>query len=116
MLLDVEYAHSVHFIIDSDVRYMSKMIVRVRFRGPIATRMSSEVYELKADGNTILRDVLDLLIRDHQEIRDVWVSSEQMDRDALLLRNETDVGLFNGLDTKLEDGDVLTILPLVHGG
>jgi len=92
------------------------MIVEVRFRGPIAARMSSEVYEIKVVDNASLNDVLVNLIKEHREVRDVWVSSEQMDRDALLLRNEVDIGLFDGLETKLEDGDVLTVLPLVHGG
>lgn len=108
--------HSVHFIIDSDEQYLSKMIVKVRFRGPIAARMSSDVYEIKADNKASLNDVLINLIKDHQEVRDVWMSAEQMDRDALLLRNEVDIGLFDGLETNLEDGDVLIVLPLVHGG
>ncbi|MDF1537389.1 MAG: MoaD/ThiS family protein [Candidatus Thorarchaeota archaeon] len=92
------------------------MIVKVRFRGPIAARMSSDIYEIKADNNATLNDVLINLIREHEEVRDVWTSSEQMDRDTLLLRNDADIGLFDGLETKLDDGDELIILPLVHGG
>jgi molybdopterin converting factor small subunit len=34
----------------------------------------------------------------------------------MILCNEVDIGVTGGLNTILKDGDILTILPLVHGG
>ncbi|MHA1907264.1 MAG: MoaD/ThiS family protein [Candidatus Thorarchaeota archaeon] len=92
------------------------MIVKFRFRGPLATRMPSEVYEIELEDSGNLKMALELLITSHDEVKEHWQSSEQMDRETLLLRNEVDIGLLEGLGTILEDGDMLVILPLVHGG
>ena len=60
--------------------------------------------------------VLQILIEQEESVREVWDNHDRMDREALILRNEVDVGLTGGLGTILEDGDNLAILPLVHGG
>ncbi len=78
--------------------------------------MASDTYEIQVDDGTRLAEALVKLIKKYEEIHRVWESPEQMDRDTLLLRNETDIALFNGLETVLEDRDMLTVLPLVHGG
>ena len=101
---------------DSDVDFVRIMIVRVRFRGPLATRMPTEVYEIEVEKGMNLKTVLEQLISTSEEVKEHWKSPDQMDRETLLLRNEVDIGLLNGLDTTLEDGDLLVILPLVHGG
>ena len=101
---------------DFRTEFVSKMIIRVRFRGPLATRMPTEVFEIEVENGRNLKAVLEQLISNHDEVMKHWQSSEQMDRETLLLRNEIDIGLFQGLDTILEDGDMLVILPLVHGG
>ena len=56
------------------------------------------------------------LIEREKGVRDVWSSPEAMDRDALILCNESDIGLTGGLETIINDGDVLVVLPLIHGG
>lgn len=101
---------------DSTVGKLSKMIVRVRFRGPLAAKMPSEVYEVELKDGGSLQLALELLISNYEEVRNVWESPQQMDRETLLLRNEVDIGLLDGLETPLDDGDLLVILPLVHGG
>ena len=78
--------------------------------------MPFEVFEVEIEDGRNLKTVLEQLISNHNEVREHWESAEQMDRETLLLRNEVDIGLLNGLDTTLEEGDLLVILPLVHGG
>jgi molybdopterin converting factor small subunit len=101
---------------DSIVKFLSIMIVKFRFRGPLATRMPSEVYEIDLEDGGNLRTALEILIKNNNEIREHWESPEQIDRETLLLKNEVDIGLLNSLETLLDDGDVFVILPLVHGG
>jgi len=35
---------------------------------------------------------------------------------TLILVNGKEIGLLNGLETKLEDGDEVVLIPFVHGG
>ncbi len=93
-----------------------KMIVTVRFRGPLSNQMDSDSGKIDVSEDASLRDLLTLLITKNDTVKDTWNSPEQIDRDTLILRNEVDVGLSGGLETKLTDGDVFVILPLVHGG
>ncbi|MCK5240234.1 MAG: hypothetical protein KAR33_11830, partial [Candidatus Thorarchaeota archaeon] len=88
------------------------MNVRIRFRGPLAAKMPSEVFEIELEVGGNLQSALELLISNHEEVRSVWDSPQQMDRETLLLRNEVDIGLLDGLETPLDSGDLLIILPL----
>ncbi|MFW9769072.1 MAG: MoaD/ThiS family protein, partial [Candidatus Thorarchaeota archaeon] len=67
------------------------------------------------DGSSLL-DVLTELLEKEATVREVWSSPETIDRDALILRNDSDIGLTGGLETRLRDGDLLVVLPLIHGG
>ena len=96
--------------------FMFKMKVTVRFRGPLANQMDSDSGQIEIVEGASLRDLLTLLITGNDTVRETWNSPEHIDRDTLILRNEVDIGLSGGLETKLTDGDVFVILPLVHGG
>ena len=88
----------------------------IRFRGPIAGKMRDPSFQIVTEDGTPLGMVLQILIEQEESVREVWDNHNRMDREALILRNEVDVGLTGGLETILEDGDNLSILPLVHGG
>ena len=92
------------------------MSVLIRFRGPLASRMSEPTFQIDVDESISLRELLQKIIGRESIVRDVWEDENRMDREALILCNETDVGLTGGLDTVIQDGDELVILPLVHGG
>ena len=78
--------------------------------------MDSDTGQIEVVEGASIRDLLLLLITSNDTVRDAWNSPEQIDRDTLILHNEVDIGLSGGLTTKLTDGDMLVILPLVHGG
>lgn len=92
------------------------MKITVRFRGPLANQMDSDSGQIEIVEGASLRDLLNLLITDNDTVKETWSSPEHIDRDTLILRNEVDIGLSGGLETKLTNGDVFVILPLVHGG
>ncbi len=94
------------------------MIVTVRMRGPLAETVGGDgQIEMKIDEeNAKLRDLLTEIISTIEAIGAVWRSADEILRDALVLRNNTDVSLTGGLDTVLQEGDSIVILPLVHGG
>ena len=92
------------------------MRVTILLRGPIKTNVKSPRYDVEVSKNTVLGEVLQNLIDDSIEIQRLWCTPEAIDRDALILLNETDIGLTGGLASNIDDGDVIVILPLVHGG
>ena len=92
------------------------MLVSVRFRGPITRRLDSPVYSIDiADGESI-RDLLDRLIVREKEVKEVWEDPDRIDREAMVMINEVDIGLTGGLSTPVNSNDEIVILPLVHGG
>jgi molybdopterin converting factor small subunit len=92
------------------------MRVTIRLRGPIAARVKNPVYSVETRGGRTLRELLQTLLNDHSEVRELWDDPESVDRDALILLNEVDIGLTGGLESLPKDGDRIIVLPLVHGG
>ena len=78
--------------------------------------MDIPVYELEMDKGACLSDLLQVVIDNESEIREIWASPEQLDKETLILCNDIDIGLTGGLKTVLKNEDSLVILPLVHGG
>jgi molybdopterin converting factor small subunit len=92
------------------------MRITVQFRGPLAKQFREGIIEIECEDGAKLIELLRKLIENEGNVRGVWSSPEAMDRDALILCNESDIGLTGGLETILTDCDVLVILPLIHGG
>ncbi len=92
------------------------MKVTLRFRGPLAKKFQEGAIEVELGNGASLSDLLSKVIGIEESVREVWYSPEIVDRDALVLCNEIDIGLSGGLATKLSEGDVVVVLPLIHGG
>jgi len=92
------------------------MRITVQFRGPLAKQFREGNIKIECKEGANLSGLLTKLLEKEDRVRDVWANPETMDRDALILCNESDIGLTGGLETKLSDGDVLVVLPLIHGG
>lgn len=91
------------------------MRVSIHFRGPISQRLQEGSIEVEADAES-LQSVLKMILEKAPYLMTIWASVEEMDRDALILVNNVDIGLTGGLGTVLKEGDVVSVLPLVHGG
>ncbi len=92
------------------------MKVTLQFRGPLAKKFQEGVIEIDLETGASLSDLLSKVIDREKSVKEVWDSPEVIDRDALVLCNEADIGLSGGLGTKLNEGDVIVVLPLIHGG
>jgi molybdopterin converting factor small subunit len=92
------------------------MRVEIRFRGPLAAKVGMGIFKMDIEEGTNLVMTLQALIESEEAVKRIWTDPERMDREALILRNGTDIGLTDGLATMLEDEDRILILPLVHGG
>jgi len=92
------------------------MRVTIRLRGPITAHVKTPTYSVETGNDSSLKEVLQTLLDNHHEVREVWNNPESVDRDALILLNEVDIGLTGGLTSRIKDGDIIVVLPLVHGG
>jgi molybdopterin converting factor small subunit len=70
---------------------------------------------VEGNGNTLAELFADLDTR-HAGIQDRIVDGGQLRRFVNVYLNDEDVRFLDGIDTKLSDGDNVTILPAVAGG
>jgi len=92
------------------------MNVSVQFRGPIARQIEGGMLEIAIEEGFILRDLFSRMLEQSAYLQRIWQNPAEVDRDSMILYNGVDSGVTGGLETALKDGDVLILLPLVHGG
>jgi|FLYL01.1.fsa_nt_gi MoaD family protein len=68
-----------------------------------------------AEGSTI-RELLEDLDRKHPGIKDMVMVDGEIHRFVNIYLNDEDVRFLDKLDTRLQDGDVVSILPALAGG
>jgi molybdopterin synthase sulfur carrier subunit len=71
--------------------------------------------QVDANGST-LREVIDNLESDHPGIKERLVDGSDLRRFVNVYVNDEDVRFLGGLETTVEDGDVVVVLPAVAGG
>ena len=92
------------------------MKITVRFRGPIAREIENGTLKMEIENGLTLNDLFAKIIEQNSYLQSIWKKPAEIDRDSMILCNEVDIGITGGLNTALKDGDILTIVPLVHGG
>ena len=90
------------------------MSVSVRIPTILRTYTDGEK-SVSGEGGT-LKELFDDLESRHAGIRDRLVDGGELRRFVNVYLNDEDVRLLDGINTKLSDGDNVTILPAVAGG
>lgn len=94
--------------------------VFVRFLGHLRSLTSKEVQIIEFDEEEVtierlIQKVARRFGRENQEILlDPVTRSPQTN--CLVIVNEREISVLDGLQTKLKDGDGVTIVPIFHGG
>ena len=79
--------------------------------------LAADQAEMQVDGAATVRDLIDNLRESHPDLVERIVGDDgQLRRFVNLYLGDEDVRFLDGLETKLEEGSVLTILPAVAGG
>jgi len=92
------------------------MRISIRFRGPIAREIEGGIVEVELEEGSSLRDLFSKILEQNFYLQSIWRKPAEIDRDSMILCNDVDIGVTGGLETTLKNGDILTIVPLVHGG
>ena len=71
--------------------------------------------ELEVEGSTV-GEALDAVYAEHEDLRDRITEDGGLRRFVNVYLGGEDIRFLDGLDTPVEDGDEVTILPAVAGG
>ena len=92
------------------------MKVKVRAFGRLTARLGNEtVVELKP--NSKISDLLAMLREKTESIqKEALIRFDRTEPELTILLNGQNIQTLNGLKTPIKDGDLILLLPAVHGG
>jgi molybdopterin converting factor small subunit len=94
------------------------MAITVKFIG--ALRHVSGAGELVLDykGDLSIRELMNEITKEMPALRGSLIDQQLEDPrpNALILVNGREIGVLNGLETSLRNGDGIVLVPVVHGG
>ncbi|MEU1065552.1 MoaD/ThiS family protein [Streptomyces albidoflavus] len=90
------------------------MAIEVRI--PTILRTYTDGAKTVEGGGTTLAELIDDLETRHAGIKERIVDGDQLRRFVNVYLNDEDVRFLDSIDTKVADGDNVTILPAVAGG
>jgi MoaD family protein len=92
--------------------------VKVRLLGVFRGFCGKSQLTLKLEHPTVRNVVQDLALLFSAEAKRLLIDPELNDPrpNALILLNGREIGVLKGLETEIEDGDEMTLIPIAHGG
>lgn len=95
-------------------------MVKVKLIGVLASAAGLRELELNTPEQATVSDLIAILLKkvENHQFRDFLVDSGTGDPrpNVIILLNEQDCHIFNGLNTRVEKGTIVTIIPVAHGG
>jgi MoaD family protein len=95
------------------------MAINVKFVGALRHVTGKPKLTIDYSVNFSVKDLIKKLVQDQPEIEASIVDQQAggvMKTNALILVNNREISVLNGLDTLLSDGDEVVFIPVVHGG
>jgi molybdopterin synthase sulfur carrier subunit len=94
------------------------MAITVKFVGAFRHFSGAGELALDCEGWVSIGELVNKLVRELPEIKRSLIDQQLEDPrpNALILVNGMEIGVLNGLETKLNDGDEIVFVPVVHGG
>jgi len=90
------------------------MAITVRIPTPLRT-LTQGKDEVEAQGKNV-REVIDNLEQHYPGLRERLLDDKGVRRFVNIYQNEEDIRFLDSLDTKVKDGDSLSIVPAIAGG
>jgi molybdopterin synthase sulfur carrier subunit len=94
------------------------MAITVKLVGALRHFSGAGELELGCSGCASVGDLVDALVKKVPEIERSLIDRQLEDPrpNSLILVNGREIGVLDGLETKLKDGDEVVLVPVVHGG
>lgn len=90
------------------------MAITVRIPTPLRT-LTSGAESVPAEGNNV-REVIDDLEKNHAGMKERLMDEKGVRRFVNLYLGDEDIRFLDGLETQVEDGEELSIVPAIAGG
>lgn len=93
------------------------MKITLEFVGVMLGDALEKKRDLEVDDDISMREFLQNVVKTHRGLIDV-VSGDppRLTSNVIILVNGREIGVLAGLETKLQAGDEVTIIPVSHGG
>ena len=94
------------------------MTITVKFMGGFRHFSGAGELALNCKGCVSMGRLVSELVKKMPEMKRSLIDQQLEDPrpNALILVNGREIGVLNGLETKLKDGDEVVLVPVVHGG
>jgi molybdopterin synthase sulfur carrier subunit len=94
------------------------VLVTVHFIGSLRASAGKSRSTLELEKAVSLRELVTKVVEKNPKLKRALIDPDLEDprTNVLILVNGKEISVLNGLDTKLRDGDELTLIPVVHGG
>jgi molybdopterin converting factor small subunit len=97
----------------------NKTRIKLRLIGVLKKLYGKDEFEMEFDGETEIRNVIQMLANTStQEFKRALIDPELQDPrpNTLILVNGKEIGVLNGLETKIRDNDQIILISVSHGG
>jgi len=94
------------------------MAITVRFIGAFRNASGKSKLTITFEDIIPLKELIKKIVDDLPKLKQVLIDPELKDPrpNTLILVNEKEVSVLNGLKTALKDGDEVVFIPVIHGG
>ena len=94
------------------------MTLTVKFIGAFRHISGKTQLTLEIKEGTSIQEVINLLSQQIPELRGTFCDTDlnEPHSNSLILVNSKEISILNGFETKLDDGDEVVFVPVVHGG
>jgi molybdopterin converting factor small subunit len=104
----------------SEAQTLSRLSYTVKLIGVLATAAGSRQVSINSETELSLTDVISKLLAqvNNRQFKELLIDSATNNPlpNVIMLLDEQDCNLFQGLRTKLDSETVVTIIPVAHGG
>ena len=94
------------------------MSIIVKFIGSLRNFFGERNKTFDCENGVSIKELINHIITSKPNIKEILVSpqNDAFRLNSLILVNGTEISVLNGLETKLSDGDEITLIPVIHGG
>jgi molybdopterin synthase sulfur carrier subunit len=94
------------------------MVITVKFIGALRHVSGAGELALSSKDAVSIKELIDKIITELPELTRSLIDPQLEDPrpNVLILVNGREISVLNGLDTNLQDGNEVVLIPVVHGG
>jgi molybdopterin synthase sulfur carrier subunit len=95
------------------------MAITVKFIGALRHLTGKPKLTIEHSADFTIKDLIQKLIQDAPQAKSSIIDQQPdgaMKTNALILVNDREISVLDGLETPLKDGDEVVFVPVVHGG